>query len=97
MLAENQPLALELELYWQDLMDILEPENKDVEMMASLNHLTESRTPAAEALPQCLSFGGNAGTVAHQMDLLTGTLLQHDMWKNLQLHHKPQEKVTKIC
>ncbi|KAM4716403.1 endoplasmic reticulum membrane sensor NFE2L1a [Anableps anableps] len=74
ILPENQPPVLNLELQWQDLMDILEPEN-------SLNHTSDSRTPATaqgdEALPQYSNI--NAGTVAHQADPLTGTFLQRDL------------------
>ncbi|KAM4535027.1 uncharacterized protein V3H82_024895 isoform 2-T2 [Fundulus diaphanus] len=85
MLPENQPLDLDLELQWQDLMDILEPENTDVEMMTSLNHTPVSRRPGTiqgdgcEAPPQNSNITGNAGTVAHQINLFTGTPLQRDL------------------
>ncbi|XP_021168664.2 endoplasmic reticulum membrane sensor NFE2L1 isoform X1 [Fundulus heteroclitus] len=85
MLPENQPLDLDLELQWQDLMDILEPENTDVEMMTSLNHTPVSRRPATiqgdgfEAPPQNSNIIGNAGTVSRHINLFTGTPLQRDL------------------
>ncbi|XP_027878746.1 endoplasmic reticulum membrane sensor NFE2L1a [Xiphophorus couchianus] len=89
MLPENQPLGLDLELQWQDLMDILEPENTDVEMMTCSNRSPDSRTPAtapgdgSEAPPPCSST--RPGT-----EPLTGTFWQQDLFGTAnQLEQEP--------
>ncbi|XP_014880398.1 nuclear factor erythroid 2-related factor 1-like [Poecilia latipinna] len=86
---ENQPLGLDLELQWQDLMDILEPENIDVEMMTCSNHSPDSRTAAtapgdgSEAPPPCSNTRPGS-------EHLTGTYWQQDLFGTAnQLQQEP--------
>ncbi|XP_014828732.1 PREDICTED: nuclear factor erythroid 2-related factor 1-like isoform X1 [Poecilia mexicana] len=86
---ENQPLGLDLELQWQDLMDILEPENIDVEMMTCSNHSPDSRTPVtapgdgSETPPPCSNTPPGS-------EHLTGTYWQQDLFGTAnQLQQEP--------
>ncbi|XP_054891829.1 endoplasmic reticulum membrane sensor NFE2L1-like [Poeciliopsis prolifica] len=88
-LPENQPLGLDLELQWQDLMDILEPENTDVEMMTCSNRSADSRTPGT-----AVSDGSEApppwSSTRPGTEPLTGTCWQQDLFGTAkQLEQEP--------
>uniref|UniRef100_A0A8D3B0V5 Endoplasmic reticulum membrane sensor NFE2L1 n=1 Tax=Scophthalmus maximus TaxID=52904 RepID=A0A8D3B0V5_SCOMX len=42
--------SLDLELHWQDLLAIMEPENTDVDMMTSFDHAQDSRPSETESV-----------------------------------------------
>ncbi|XP_070704383.1 endoplasmic reticulum membrane sensor NFE2L1a [Pempheris klunzingeri] len=77
--------SLDLELHWQDLLAIMEPENTDADMMASFDHTCNSgatrtlRGVKFEAPQQYCNNDDNDVTEADQEVLLLETPLQHGL------------------
>ncbi|XP_040918937.1 endoplasmic reticulum membrane sensor NFE2L1a isoform X2 [Toxotes jaculatrix] len=87
--------SLDLELHWQDLFAIMEPENTDVDMMASPDHNLDSRPSGtlwgvgSEALhPNCNNLE-NGITDADREALLMETPLQQGLLQPLS-HSEPE-------
>ncbi|XP_042360438.1 endoplasmic reticulum membrane sensor NFE2L1a isoform X2 [Plectropomus leopardus] len=82
IIPDCNPLT-DLELQWQDLLAIMEPENTDVDMMASFGHTQTSRQTGipqgagSETLHQNLNNHDNGITGADEEAFLMGTPLQH--------------------
>lgn len=78
--------SMDLELHWQDLLAIMEPENTDGDMIPSLDHTQNSREIGtlqglrSEALQQNCNNHGNDVTEADQEVLLMGNPSQHGLW-----------------
>ncbi|XP_062263136.1 endoplasmic reticulum membrane sensor NFE2L1a [Platichthys flesus] len=86
---------LDLELDWQDLFAIMEPENTDVDTMTSLDNVLESRPPGpppveSETFNLNCNNLDNVITDAHQGAHLAETPLQHGfLWPASQPQLEP--------
>ncbi|CAB1429385.1 unnamed protein product [Pleuronectes platessa] len=88
--------TLDLELDWQDLFAIMEPENTDADTMTSLDNVLESRPPGPPPPVESETFNLNCNnldngiTDAHQGAHLVETPLQHGfLWPASQPRLEP--------
>ncbi|XP_029292894.1 endoplasmic reticulum membrane sensor NFE2L1a isoform X2 [Cottoperca gobio] len=88
LLSHTSPTSnpsLDLELHWQDLLAIMEPENTEVDMMTSFDHTQNSRASetlqnvGSEALHRNRNDHDNSVTEADHEVLLMDTPLQHGL------------------
>ncbi|XP_034750362.1 endoplasmic reticulum membrane sensor NFE2L1a [Etheostoma cragini] len=56
--------SMDLELHWQDLLAIMEPENPDVDVLTSFDHTQNSR---AAGIPKCVGFHQNCDNHENSM------------------------------
>ncbi|XP_049924174.1 endoplasmic reticulum membrane sensor NFE2L1-like [Epinephelus moara] len=84
IIPNGNPL-MDLELQWQDLLEVMEPENTDVDMMTQFEHNQNLRTTGnlqgagSEALNQNCNNSDNGITVADQEVFLMESPLQNGL------------------
>ncbi|TDH03422.1 hypothetical protein EPR50_G00163980 [Perca flavescens] len=77
--------SMDLELHWQDLLAIMEPENTDADILTSFDHTQNSRAAGtlqpvgSEALHQNCNNHENGITEADREEVLMETPLQHGL------------------